>query len=369
MKIDLRLETKLQRTPRVLQLGGIFDVPIKDKLAHEWSGDVPIEEKDWNVGLIVGPSGAGKSSVMAQMFGATPAFEWKAKSVIDDFPAKYGIQEITDACSAVGFNTITSWMKPFAVLSTGEKFRVELARAILERPDPVVIDEFTSVVDRQVAQIGCHAVQKFVRKRGRKFVAVTCHHDVLDWLQPDWTLEPATMVFKWRSVQRRPAIDVEIVRVQHEAWRLFAPFHYMSAELHPGAQCFGAFVNGNLAAFAGIVHRPHPKASDIKAISRVVTLPDYQGLGIAFVLIDALGAAYKATGIRLRNYPAHPAFVRAHDRSPIWRLEKKPGNFSKLSSASSSLPSPDGGRPCAVFEYAGPASQDYKAAAALIAGA
>jgi ABC-type ATPase with predicted acetyltransferase domain len=77
-------------------------------------------------------------------------------------------------------------MKPQAVLSNGERFRVDLARRLLELPDPIVVDEFTSVVDRQVAKIGAHAVQKFVRKHNRRFVAATCHYDVVEWLQPDW---------------------------------------------------------------------------------------------------------------------------------------------------------------------------------------
>jgi GNAT superfamily N-acetyltransferase len=350
--VDLLVESKIKITPRIQQLSGMFDAPIGAKLSHRWKGDVPIDDRDWNVGLIVGPSGVGKSSVMRQLFGPAIDLTWKAPSLIDDFDKKFGIQEITDACSAVGFNTVPSWAKPYAVLSTGEKFRADLARAILERPDPIVIDEFTSVVDRQVAQIGSYAVQKFVRARKRKFVAVTCHYDVQEWLQPDWILEPATMAFTWREVRRRPSIEVEIRRVQYEAWRLFAPYHYLTAELSTASSCYGLFINGAIAAFAGVLHRPHPKVDDIKGVSRLVTLPDYQGLGLAFVLVDALGAAYRATGYRLRTYPAHPALVRGFDRTPKWRLEKKPGKFSPAFSTSSSVGA-FGGRPCAVFEYTG----------------
>lgn len=363
--VDFLVQSKLKRTPRVMQLEGMFDVPPGEKLSHRWTGDVPIDEKDWNVGLIVGPSGAGKSSVMKQLFGAPQEFTWKAASVIDDFAKVHSIQDITNACSAVGFNTIPSWMKPHAVLSTGEKFRVELARAILERPDPIVIDEFTSVVDRQIAKIGSNAVQKFIRARGRKFVAVTCHYDVEDWLQPDWVLEPATMAFTWRAVQRRPKIEIEIRRVEHAAWRLFAPYHYMTAELSPAASCYGLFVEGSLAAFAGVLHRPHAQVDDIKGVSRLVTLPDYQGLGLAFVLVETLGAAYRTTGYRLRTYPAHPSLVRGFDKSPKWRLEKKPGKFSASFSTTSSVGA-FGGRPCAVFEYTGDV-MNAKDARALIA--
>jgi Fe-S cluster assembly ATPase SufC len=149
--VDLIVQSDLKRTPRVRQLEGMFDVPAAEKLKHEWHGVVPIEGRSWNVGLIVGPSGVGKSSIARQIFGAPSEFKWTAASVIDDFNAKRSIQDIADICSAVGFNTIPSWMKPFAVLSTGERFRVEVARHLLEDRDPIVIDEFTSVVDRQVA--------------------------------------------------------------------------------------------------------------------------------------------------------------------------------------------------------------------------
>jgi ABC-type lipoprotein export system ATPase subunit len=367
--VDFIVETALDRTPRVKQLSGMFDVPAQEKLSHHWKGDLPIDERDWNLGLIVGPSGAGKSSVSRQLFGAEKKFTWSAKSVIDDFDKKYTIAQIAEICSAVGFNTIPSWMKPFGVLSTGEKFRVELARALLEADDLIMVDEFTSVVDRQVAHIGCQAVQKHVRKSGKKFVAVTCHYDVVEWLQPDWMLEPATMTFQWRSLRRRPDLHVEIARVDHAAWKLFAPFHYLTNELHKSAACFVMFVEGYPASFAGVLHRPHPKVDDVKGISRLVTLPDYQGLGLAMILSDTLGAAYKSAGKRLRTYPAHPSLVRSFDRSPRWVLKKKPGVFSPSLGETSGLKNANrtqdgehdgkkwnmGSRPCAVFEYRGDA--------------
>jgi hypothetical protein len=122
-------------------------------------------------------------------------------------------------------------------------------------------------------------VQKYVRKRQRKFVAVTCHYDVIEWLQPDWMLEPATMTFQWRAVQRRPDLAVEIARVDHSAWRLFAAFHYLTGELHRAANCFVLFVDGVPASFGAVLHRPHAKVDDVKGLSRLVTLPDYQGMG------------------------------------------------------------------------------------------
>lgn len=353
----------MRRTPRVMQLEGMFDCPARDKLRHAWKGDLPLDAREWSVGLIVGPSGCGKSKILTHVFGAQAPLEWLGGAVIDDFRSGLSMQAISEACMAVGFGTIPSWMKPYAVLSNGERFRVELARRLVESQELVVMDEFTSVVDRQVAKIGAHAVQKYARRNGRRFVAASCHYDIVDWLQPDWTLEPDTMTFRWRELQRRPAISIEIARIHHSAWRRFAPFHYMSAELHRSARCWGLWADGVLACFAAFLHRPHPKARDIKGVSRVVTLPDWQGLGLAFVLVDKIAAAYKARGKRVHHYPAHPSFIRAMDRSSAWALMKKPGTFSTRHGSD-----PDkvmGGRPCAVFEYVGQAAASSEAAAIL----
>lgn len=392
MQVDVTVETDVSRSTRARQLEGMFDVPAAPHQRQTWKLDAPFEERDWNVGLIVGPSGAGKSTVLRSMFGDERSLDWDAASVVDCFSSEFKMDEIAAVCQAVGFNTVPAWLRPYGVLSNGERFRVHMARLMLEAEagKPIVVDEFTSVVDRQVAQIGAYAVAKHVRRNNLRFVAATCHYDVMDWLQPDWVLEPATRTFTWRSVQPRPRLDVEVAPVHYSAWQLFAPYHYLTAELHRGARCFCLFVEGQPAAFAGVLHRPHPKARNVKGISRLVTLPDWQGLGLAFVLADTLGASYKAMGQRLHTYPAHPALIRAFDRSKVWALKQKPGYAGGGAVLTTTNPTlahdrvrkgpggntrgivhgPNaqlvkswrhGSRPCAVFEYAGPADDAAEA--------
>lgn len=363
-RVDLVVETAVSSSVRARQVCSMFDVPPAEKCKLEWNLDLPIEAEPWNVGLVVGPSGSGKSTVMKHVWGEPVTFEWSAPSLIDDFEGS-GVQAVAEVCQAVGFNTIPAWLRPHAVLSNGEKFRAELARHMLSDGDPIVVDEFSSVVDRQVAQIASHAVQKYIRRHERRFVAVTCHYDVIDWLQPDWVLDMATREFTRRSLQRRPAIECVVQRVPYETWRLFAPFHYLTASLHRNAKCFALFARGQIAVFAGTLHRPHPKVDDIIGVSRVVTLPDWQGLGLAMVLLDDLGAAYKAIGKRLHMYPSHPSFVRTFDRSRAWKIVQKPGLVQGSNASPTSRVRDQGKHPCAVFAYVGSAMEVAEARALL----
>ena len=61
-------EVPIEKTFRLAQLEGIFDLPIEKKSRINLKVDLPIENFDWQVGLIVGPSGAGKSLVAKEFF-------------------------------------------------------------------------------------------------------------------------------------------------------------------------------------------------------------------------------------------------------------------------------------------------------------
>ena len=180
-------------TFRVSKIQADFDVKLEHSNEH-FVGDIEMPA-DWQIGVIVGASGTGKSTIAKELFHEEliDGFEYTAKSVVDDMPKSAKIDDITKMFYAVGFGSVPSWLKPYSVLSNGEKMRVDLARALLEK-DFVCFDEFTSVVDRQVAQTACIAINKAIKKTNKKFVAVTCHYDILDWLQPDWVFDTNKML-------------------------------------------------------------------------------------------------------------------------------------------------------------------------------
>lgn len=190
---DIVKASPVSRSFRTEHVAANFDFR-KPEISERFSGEIAIPD-NWNIGLIVGPSGTGKSTIARELFGADvcAGFDWTAASVIDDMPKGASVEDIERTFYAVGFGSVPSWLKPYAVLSNGEKMRVELARALLS-PSPVVcFDEFTSVVDRRVAETACIAVAKAVRRTGRRFVAVSCHRDVAEWLGPDWAFDTGTM--------------------------------------------------------------------------------------------------------------------------------------------------------------------------------
>jgi len=139
--------------------------------------------KDYNIGVIYGTSGSGKTTLLGQ-FGCPSVQVWdNNKSIISHFDSPDdGINKL----SAVGLNSIPSWYKSYDVLSNGERFRADLSRSIYSG---AVVDEFSSVVDRNVAKASSMALSKYIKRNNIKNVVIsTCHEDVLDWLEPDWVV-------------------------------------------------------------------------------------------------------------------------------------------------------------------------------------
>lgn len=411
--LDLTLQCPVHSSFRVQQVAGMFDVPLAEKLTERITLEWPDLGQEWRIGLIVGPSGSGKSTVARHLFGdalaAPPAWPME-RAVIDGFAPELSTRQITALLTAVGFSSPPSWLKPYAVLSNGERFRCDLARALAlnlvnemqrttedesknpkptgsapwsediataenvefasdvrhpgggapglrgqtnacsasagdlgprlreigpnpQRPLPsahtIVFDEFTSVVDRTVARIGSAAVAKGLRSNripGR-FVAVTCHYDVLDWLAPDWVLDMATRTVT-RRLLRRPAIRLRIDRCRATAWRMFERHHYLSGSLSPTARCYLASWNDTPVTFVAVIpmlgRRGHWR------ITRLVTLPDFQGIGAGMKVAEAVAAAYAARGLRMNIAGSHPAVIGHCRRSSQWRTvsvrtPQKPG--------------------------------------------
>lgn len=358
MQTTITVESPVIESPRVAQLCGLFDLPQCKTSRRTWTATLPIEDRPWHIGLVTGPSGCGKSTLARALWPEavrhSASLTWPAdRSLIDAFAEGVSVKKATALLASVGFASPPAWLRPFHVLSTGEQFRATLARLLAEAAALVVVDEYTSVVDRTVAQVGSAAVARAVRQRGLRFVAVTCHHDVIEWLQPDWVYEPATDQFAWRLLRRRPAIHLRLARCSRSAWRLFAAHHYLSGALNPSAVCFLATWEGRPVAFSAWL--PFVGAGPpARREHRTVTLPDFQGVGIGNAVSTTVASLWKGLGLRATSTTTHPALIQARLRSPLWRMRRRPslatgreGRLCGLRHATTRL--------TAGFEYVGPA--------------
>jgi ABC-type glutathione transport system ATPase component len=145
-----------------------------------------LDAADWKIGVVVGPSGSGKTSIGRAIWPDVGIYDgdtgWPQDAPIVDAIAPAGnFDDVTGALSAVGLGSVPAWLRPFRALSNGERFRAGLARIIAEGRERVIIDEFTSVVDRQIAKIGAGAFSKAWKRGGGQAVLLSCHYDVLDW--------------------------------------------------------------------------------------------------------------------------------------------------------------------------------------------
>ena len=145
---------------------------------------------NFKLGVIVGSSGSGKSTLLKK-FGKEDEPIWAHNlSIISHFESP---DEAINKMGAVGLNSIPSWYKQYKVLSNGEKFRADVARKLKSN---TVIDEFSSVVDRNVAKAASVSLSRYIKNNDiNNVVLATCHRDILEWLEPDWVIDTDTGEF------------------------------------------------------------------------------------------------------------------------------------------------------------------------------
>lgn len=328
MKISIRNRCPHYTSYRAARVQSLFNA--ESGQAFDLDADLAIDDDDWQVGVIVGPSGSGKTSMGRQVLGEDALWtggDWPDDAPIIDAIAPGGdFDAVPAALSAVGLGSVPSWLRPYGVLSNGEKFRAELARIIAEAPDRVVIDEFTSVVDRQIAKIGALAFQKAWRRTGGKAVLLSCHYDVLDWLEPDWIFDTASGAFEraeaGRRLRRRPAIELEIRQTDGSYWPLFEPHHYLKLPRMVACRYFVGFVDGEPVAHLGVA--PRLETGGVRGC-RMVIMPEWQGAGVGLRFLnwimenEVTGNGQFGDRVRAGYFhTSHPGLCAALRRDPRW---------------------------------------------------
>lgn len=265
---------------------------------HHWHhvADMPIEDMEWKIGLIVGPSGSGKSSLGERIFNGCVHDLYAGwdnnKPIVDCIAPEGDFNQVTAALSAVGLGDVPAWLRPFNVLSNGEKFRAGLARLSVDRPERAVVDEFTSVIDRQIAKVGAAAFAKTWRRGSGQIILLSCHYDIIEWLQPDWIYDTQEARFARDCLRQRPKLELQIYKVKGSVFKHFKPHYYLDLPLPVAAEYFVGVIDGEPVCHLAVAPLFTAKAY---RSTRLVVMPEWQGIGVGTKFLDAV-CQYHAEG-------------------------------------------------------------------------
>ena len=319
MKIEIRHHCSDFETYRAARVKSLFNVESGANFSLD--ADLPIDDGNWQIGIVVGPSGSGKTSIGAKM-GKFYAPRWPSDTpIVDAINPSGEFDAVTGALSAVGLGSVPTWLRPYAVLSNGEKFRATLARLVCEAPKLAVVDEFSSVVDRQIAKVGAGAFAKAWRRTGGKVVLLSCHYDILDWVVPDWVFDTASGQFNRGLLWRRPPLDIEIFETNWRHWPLFEPHHYLKLPHMIAATNYVATVNNEWVAHLAVSTRQ----GMIEARAcRLVVMPEWQGAGVGMRFLNAVCELWRRGENRYQKplrtlfHTSHPGLAMALRRDKKW---------------------------------------------------
>lgn len=279
--------------------------------------DLPARN-EFGIGVIVGASGTGKSTLL-KTFGKPNKFVWMPdKSIASHFNDPVDANE---RLSAAGLMSVPEWVKPYYVLSNGQQFRANLARSL---QDNAVIDEFTSVIDRNVAKAASSAMSRYVRKNSiTGVVLATVHRDILEYLEPDWVID--TDRGEWTSGRylHRPDMVLEIYPCSNQIWEHFAQYHYLSESLNKSARCYLGIWEGQVVGFVATMSYPSGSVQNAFREHRLVIHPDYQGLGLGPRLSEVVAQHYIDNGKRYFSKTSHPRLGGYRDQAELWKPTSK----------------------------------------------
>lgn len=311
MRISIRHQCPRYDDFRSAKVASLFNCERGD--SFEMEAELPLETvSGWRIGLICGPSGSGKTSLGSRIFPGVEIEDLRAgwaedQPIISAICPEMKMDDVTNALLAVGLGSVPAWLRPFRVLSNGEGFRAGLARALCRQPERMVIDEFTSVIDRTVAKTASMAFSSAWRRGGSgQAVLLSCHYDVAEWLQPDWMFDTATGKFS-NCLPPRPKLELHIHRATRSDFRFFEPHHYLKAGGLPPGDAYLGIIAGEVVAF-GYVQRPWGMGDYPSRVARIVILPEWQGIGLGWRMACQLAAI---TPGRVSISTRHPGFVRS----------------------------------------------------------
>jgi ABC-type dipeptide/oligopeptide/nickel transport system ATPase subunit len=330
MRYELTLKSDVATSFRCTKAANSLDIDAEKKSVHHFEVDADLEAP-YSIGLIVGASGSGKTTFAQHVFGIEcfKSLLDPARPVIDQFEGQFSYDECAAMLSGVGLTAVPCWIRPAYTLSNGQRARAECALQMAAAGDRVtVIDEWTSVVDRTVAKVMSHCIAKHARKTGKKIVLLSCHYDVIDWLNPDWVIDCNKQTFTdrrllCRDFKRTERLRFDIRQIDRSSWKFFSRYHYLSETMVSGlTRLYGLFHGAEQIGFLCFANYTPKKAgmATLMHFNRLVIHPDYAGFGIGIKFVNACSAMMAKKGYDVRGKFSSAPVFSAMSKNRAWRL-------------------------------------------------
>jgi len=281
--------------------------------------------KPGEIVLLIGPSGSGKTSALRQIeqqFAGTRCVQRVSFSgdaaIVDRIAPWASLSEALSILTACGLGEAPLWVRPFATLSDGEKFRAQLASAVAhhsrrESSAPLLCDEFCSTLHRRAAKAISYCLHKVATRRKLSLIVACNHDDIIADLQPHTIvrlLGHGRCDVQQHQRNRRPPLSLRrrlrIERGNKRDYDAFASMHYRSADELGFVDKVFVLRDGKGGEPVGIVvyaHAPfglalrnqatdgffrgNPKRLNrsLRILRRLVIHPDLRGCGIGHYFV------------------------------------------------------------------------------------
>ncbi len=251
---------------------------------------IPNFPEKFKLGIILGASGSGKTTILKNFINSNNQDDVELEKFNNE-PICENFNNTNEAIKylkAVGLNSIPTWIRNINTLSMGEQYRARLGLTFSKNKDIYVIDEFTSNLDRVTARSICASMNKGIDKN--QIVVATAHEDITQWLKADWIYNVETKRFTKQHLNLN--YDFKIKKVEYERWDYYKKHHYLTGELNISSKCYEAYVDNLPAGFLAVTTLPSGTLQNAYREHRLVTVPKYQGLGVASRLSDYIAQLY-----------------------------------------------------------------------------
>ena len=133
-----------------------------------------------------------------------------------------------------------------------------------------------------------------------------------------------------QSSKDKPQMKITVQRVEPQLWEMFEKHHYLTPELNKSCKCLVFFLDGKMCAFVGLLNCPRKNMSFGHSVSRIVVLPEYQGLGLSPIIMNFCGGILAAKGEKTGE--PHPLYIKTiHEKMGQWlerSMEWNPTSYS-----------------------------------------